>query len=93
MTAKEFFEQQSTTDANNKIVDKNAHKYNRFDLVKFAQAYHESEVKKLGLFNVTNRWYRCNPCNLLYEEIETDYIKRCVDPVCEKCGRDLLLII
>jgi len=57
MTAKEFFKQQSTTDANNMIVDKNAHKYNRFDLIKFAQAYHESEIKKLGLFNVSHCFY------------------------------------
>ena len=60
MTAKEFFEQQSTTDINNRIVDKHAHKYNRFDLMKFAQAYHENEVKKLHIQNVSNCYDRAD---------------------------------
>lgn len=42
MTAEEFFESQSATDANGKVIDKFAHKYSRFDLIKFAQAYHYS---------------------------------------------------
>ena len=47
MTAKDFFEQQSTTDANS-VINKHAETYNRFDLIRFAQAYHDSEVKKLN---------------------------------------------
>jgi hypothetical protein len=44
MTPKEFFEQLQSTDANCPI-DKNAHKYSRFDLFKFAKAYHEKMIK------------------------------------------------
>ena len=54
MTAKEFFDCQTITSF--KIVDKNANKYNRLDLIKFAQAYHDSEVKKLNLPDVS----KCN---------------------------------
>lgn len=44
MTPKEFFEQLQSTDANCPI-DIYAHKYSRFDLFKFAKAYHEKMIK------------------------------------------------
>ena len=52
MTSKEFFEQQSTTDANS-VINKHEETYNRFDLIRFAQAYHDSEVKKLNTPDVS----------------------------------------
>ena len=48
MTAKEFFESQLTTDSSS-VIDKYAHIFNRSQLIRFAEAYHDSEVKKLNM--------------------------------------------
>lgn len=45
MTVTEFFEAQSTTDIKNRVIDKFASKYNMFDLIRFAQAYHDNEMR------------------------------------------------
>ena len=47
MTAKEFFESQLVSDANS-VIKKYAKYYNRFDLIRFAEAYHRNELQKLG---------------------------------------------
>lgn len=46
MNAKEFFENQSITDANRSIIDKNKHKFNRFDVVNFAESYYQYKTKQ-----------------------------------------------
>ena len=61
MTAKDFFEQQLITDADS-VIDKNAHKFSRTDLIKFATAYHESKVKNLDIPNVINQERPCETC-------------------------------
>ena len=48
MTAKEFFESQLITDSSS-VIDKYAHIFNRSQLIRFAEAYHDSEVKKLNM--------------------------------------------
>ena len=48
MTAKEFFESQLITDSKS-VIDKYAHIFNRSQLIRFAEAYHDSEVKKLNM--------------------------------------------
>ena len=48
MTAKEFFESQLITDSKS-VIDKYAHIFNRSQLIRFAEAYHDSEVKKLNI--------------------------------------------
>ena len=48
MTAKEFFESQLITDSSS-VIDKYAHTFNRSQLIRFAEAYHDSEVKKLNM--------------------------------------------
>lgn len=45
MTAKEFFEAQSITDANKSVVDKNKHKFTSSDLINFAEAYFKHKNK------------------------------------------------
>ena len=45
MTAAEFSEAKVVTDA--KGIDKFADKYNMFDLIHFAQAYHDSQMKRI----------------------------------------------
>lgn len=44
MNAEEFFKTQLITDANS-VIDINAHKYSRSDLLRFAEAYHEARMK------------------------------------------------
>ena len=47
MTAEEFFNNQVSTDENNCFVDVYAYKYNRSDLIRFAEAYHKAMVKDI----------------------------------------------
>lgn len=54
MTAKEFFESQLITDANS-VIKKYAKYYNRFDMIRFAEAYHRNEVKKSNIPDVSQR--------------------------------------
>jgi len=48
MTAKEFFENQSAVDVNRMVVDKNKTKYSRFELILFAEAYCNSELRRVN---------------------------------------------
>lgn len=47
MDARDFFNNQVSTDANNCFVDVYAHKYDRSDLFRFAEAYHKAKVKEI----------------------------------------------
>ncbi|OQC44337.1 MAG: hypothetical protein BWX59_01975 [Bacteroidetes bacterium ADurb.Bin028] len=64
MTAKEFLEHDNTIWR--KIDDSNLTKAT---LIEFAQAYHESEVKKLGLFSVVGQ---SEQLKAFFQEIEND---------------------
>ncbi len=46
ITAFEYFQNQSITDAKS-VIDKNKHKFTRFELIKFAQAYYNSQIKEI----------------------------------------------
>ena len=46
MTAKEYYNNQSLTDANGLIVDKNKVNYSRSDLIRFAEAYASEQTEK-----------------------------------------------
>jgi DNA-directed RNA polymerase delta subunit len=61
MNAKEFFENQSITDANRSIIDKNKHKFNRFDVVNFAESYYQYKTKQNN-----------KPIEYLYNNFEPD---------------------
>ena len=61
MTAKEFFESQSVTDANS-VIKKYAKYYNRFDMMRFAEAYHRNEVEKSKPITVNQETDICK-CN------------------------------
>lgn len=50
MTAKEFFNQQSITDANS-VIDKCKQKFTREELFKFAEAYHAAKFEEQFDFN------------------------------------------
>ena len=67
MTAKEFFENQLITDSKS-VIDKYAHIFNRSQLIRFAEAYHDSEVKKLNIPAVTNRTYSVDEVKILLEK-------------------------
>lgn len=75
MTANEFFESQLITDANS-VIDKNAHKFSRSDLIKFATAYHKSEVKNLNIPFVNVSVCDCEELNYGYGQ-----------PVCNICNK------
>ena len=67
MTAKEFFESQLITDSSS-VIDKYAHTFNRSQLIRFAEAYHDSKVKKLNMPVVTNRTYSVDEVKILLEK-------------------------
>lgn len=67
MTAKEFLEHDNTIWR--KIDDSNLTKAT---LIEFAQAYHESEVKKLGLFSVVGRSEQLSCPRCRHTGIDTD---------------------
>ena len=46
MTAKEYYNSQSLTDANRLIVDKNKVNYSRSDLIRFAESYASQQTEK-----------------------------------------------
>lgn len=47
MTAEEFFYSQSPTDANNCVVNVYARKYDRSELIRFADAYHKAKINEI----------------------------------------------
>jgi len=51
MTAKEFFENEINFSGSK--LPKERRRFTYFDLIKFAEAYHKSEVKKLDLHDVS----------------------------------------
>ena len=76
MTAKEFFESQLITDSSS-VIDKYAHIFNRSQLIRFAEAYHDSEVKKLNIPAVSNN--ESTFCNL--------FEKKCMSDICSVTPR------
>ena len=66
MTAKEFFDLQLVTDANS-VIDKYAHKFSKFDLMRFAEAY-LNEVIKDELKNFA-KFINGNTTSHLFDEI------------------------
>jgi len=51
MNAINFFDGQLITDANS-VINKNKEKYSRFELVRFAEAYHAAKLKLLNIADV-----------------------------------------
>lgn len=74
MTANEFFERQLITDANS-VIDKNAHKFSRNDLITFAEAYHKHKVKNLNIPCVSkcneNELTKCENCGDMVKMISS----------------------
>ena len=76
MTAQEFFDNLSTTDVNQMVIDKTKSMFHPWDLVRFAEAYHlaekeriEKEMKKENtcahppqLTYLNNGVYHCEKC-------------------------------
>ena len=45
MTAREYFDSISTTDASKMVIDKTRSKFSLLDLIRFAEAYHLAKIK------------------------------------------------
>ena len=85
MNAINFFDGQLITDANS-VINKNKEKYSRFELVRFAEAYHAAKLKLLNIADVNNRYFKCRKCGHKVATLNPFALAVCVQPMSYRTG-------
>lgn len=78
MTAQQFFDSISITDANNMVIDKKKTMYHPWDLVRFAEDYHLAEKKRIEkeMIEEFNKWLEENHSSFrVPDRVLNDYLK------------------